>query len=44
MKDYGWDHFTFESQPAWVIDLAIQKMTIEAKLAAKAAEQPKYAQ
>ena len=33
MKLYGWDWFTYQAQPTWVIDLAIEKMKLERKLA-----------
>lgn len=32
MKIYGWDFYTYEAQPYWVIELARKKMTVEAKL------------
>lgn len=38
MKEYGWDYFTYQNQPAWVLDLASKKLGIEAKLAEKQAE------
>lgn len=44
MKEYGWDYHTYMNQPAWILDLAHNKLAIEAKLAAKAAEQPNHAQ
>lgn len=30
-EKYGWDYFTYESQPSWFIDLIIVKMEIDAK-------------
>lgn len=44
MKEYGWDWNTYNNQPSWVLDLAQKKLAVEAKLAASAAEQSKYAQ
>lgn len=32
MEKYGWDWYTYQEQPVWIIDAAIQKMTVEAKL------------
>lgn len=43
LKEYGWDYFTFMRQPSWIIDLAIQKVVAEARIAAKAQEQAKHA-
>jgi uncharacterized protein YbaP (TraB family) len=33
MKEYGWDYHTYNNQPAWVLDLAVKKFGLEAKLA-----------
>ena len=41
MKEYGWDYHTFMSQPTWVLDLANKKMSIEAKLFEREAENNK---
>lgn len=30
-EKYGWDYFTYESQPSWFIDLIISKMEIDNK-------------
>lgn len=38
MREYGWDYYTYLAQPTWILEMAIEKMTVEAKLAAKAAE------
>jgi len=29
-EKYGWDYFTYESQPSWFIDLIIERMKIDA--------------
>lgn len=41
MKEYGWDWYTYQNQPTWVIELAIRKFSIEGKLAEQAAENTK---
>lgn len=39
MEIYGWDYQTYLNQPPWLIDLAIRKLDIQAKLnKAQAAE------
>ena len=35
MRIYGWDWFTYLSQPSWLIDLAVEKMIIDKKLGRK---------
>ncbi len=42
MKEYGWDFHTYMNQPSYILDLAHKKLAIEARLAAKAAEKPRY--
>ena len=32
MREYGWDWYTYESQPAWVLDMVVQKYIAERKL------------
>ncbi len=39
MKEYGWDWYTYESQPTWILELAHKKLVIEGQLAAQKAEQ-----
>lgn len=39
METYGWDYHTYKNQPTWVIDLAVKKLGIEAKLAEQKADQ-----
>ena len=29
MAEYGWDYYTYEKQPTWVIDVAWEKLKIE---------------
>jgi len=38
MKEYGWDYQTYQSQPAWVLELAQKKLSIESKKAKQAAD------
>lgn len=33
MEVYGWDWYTYQSQPSWVISLAFEKMKVQRKLA-----------
>lgn len=40
MKTYGWDYYTYERQPSWILDLAVKKLGIEAKLANAANTKP----
>lgn len=40
MEKYGWDYYTYMNQPNWLLDLAQHKLSIENKMANKAAEQP----
>ena len=44
MEKYGWDHKTYLDQPSWILDLAIKKLDIEAKLREKAQEKQKHAE
>jgi len=30
MKEYGWDYYTYINQPVWVVDLAREKLKMEA--------------
>lgn len=30
MREYGWDYYKYLNQPTWVIDLAREKLKIEA--------------
>lgn len=39
MKEYGWDYHTYMAQPTWVLDLACEKLKIEAILSNAPAEQ-----
>jgi hypothetical protein len=36
---YGWDYFTYINQPAWLLDLIVRKMDIEAQ---KAQQEPHH--
>jgi hypothetical protein len=31
MERYGWDYHTYIQQPAWLLELIVHKMEIEAK-------------
>jgi hypothetical protein len=33
LERYGWDYFVYMRQPAWLLDLIVHKMEIEAKKA-----------
>jgi hypothetical protein len=38
MEKYGWDFYTYEKQPSWILDLAVKKIGIEAKKSKQASE------
>ena len=33
MEKYGWDYHTYQNQPEWVIDLILEKIKLEGKIA-----------
>ncbi len=35
MEKYGWDWYTYQNQPSWLLELASQKLHIEARLSAQ---------